>query len=138
MSSNIIRDTGVELRAMRNGHKQFMEELGETGLIERITRRFKVSSEAVTVGAGEDDCAVIDLESASAGYSYLVVTTDTVQRSTHFPRGISPFQRGWSAVAVNLSDIAAMGAHPFAFVIAMGIPEHTLSLIHISEPTRPY
>ncbi|MBA7550470.1 Thiamine-monophosphate kinase [subsurface metagenome] len=32
---------------------------------------------------------------------------------------------GWSAVAVNLSDIAAMGAHPFAFTIAMGIPAHT-------------
>jgi len=110
---------------MRNGHKQFIEELGETGLVERIAKRFKASSEAVRVGAGEDDCAVMDLESASAGYRYLVVTTDTVQRSTHFPRGISPFQMGWSAVAVNLSDIAAMGAHPFAFVIAMGIPGHT-------------
>ena len=110
---------------MRNSHKHFIEELGEVGLIERITRRFKASNEAVTVGAGEDDCAVIDLRSAKTGYHYLVVTTDTVQSSTHFPSGISPFQMGWSAVAVNLSDIAAMGAHPFAFVIAMGIPEHT-------------
>ncbi|MGB2842825.1 MAG: thiamine-phosphate kinase [Halobacteriota archaeon] len=102
-----------------------IEELGEIGLIERISKKFLVDKQTVTVGAGEDDCAVIDIAKAKAGYKYLVVTTDTVQESTHFPAGISPFQMGWSAVAVNLSDIAAMGAHPFAFTIAMGIPTHT-------------
>jgi len=102
-----------------------IEELGEIGLIERIVKKFHVNKQTVTVGAGEDDCAVINIAKAKAGYKYLVVTTDTVQESTHFPTGISPFQMGWSAVAVNLSDIAAMGAHPFAFTIAMGIPAHT-------------
>ena len=48
-----------------------------------------------------------------------------MQESTHLPKGISPFQIGWTAAAVNLSDIAAMGAHPFAFMVAMGIPAHT-------------
>jgi thiamine monophosphate kinase len=48
-----------------------------------------------------------------------------LQESTHLPVGISPFQIGWSAVAVNLSNIAAMGARPYAFTIAMGIPAHT-------------
>lgn len=105
--------------------KKLIEELGEIGLIERIVKKFHVNKQTVTVGAGEDDCAVIDIAKAKAGYKYLVVTTDTVQESTHFPAGISPFQMGWSAVAVNLSDIAAMGAHPFAFTIAMGIPTHT-------------
>ncbi len=79
----------------------------------------------VTAGAGEDDCAVIDIEKAKSGFKYLVVTTDSLQESTHFPPGIRPFQMGWSAVAVNLSDIAAMGAYPFAFTIAMGIPAQT-------------
>jgi thiamine-monophosphate kinase len=106
-------------------NKRFIEQLGETGVIERIVKRFRVNKQIVTEGAGEDDCAVIELEKAKGGYKYLVVTTDMLQESTHFPAGISPFQIGWSAVAVNLSDIAAMGAHPFAFTIAMGIPAHT-------------
>lgn len=102
-----------------------IEELGEIGLIERITKKFRVDKQLITVGAGEDDCAVIDIEKAKGGYKYLVVTTDALQESTHFPPGITPFQMGWSAVAVNLSDIAAMGARPFAFTIAMGIPAQT-------------
>jgi thiamine-monophosphate kinase len=102
-----------------------IEELGETGLIERIVKKFHVNTQIVTVGAGEDDCAVIDIDKAKGGHKYLVVTTDTVQESTHFLAGISPFQIGWTSVAVNLSDVAAMGAHPFAFTIAMGIPAHT-------------
>ena len=104
-----------------------VEQLGETGLIERIVEKFRVNvnKQIVTIGAGEDDCAIIDIGKAEAGHKYLIVTTDMLQESTHLPAGISPFQIGWSAVAVNLSDIAAMGAHPFAFTIAMGIPAHT-------------
>jgi len=100
-----------------------IEQLGEIGLIERIAKKFRVEGQNVTVG--EDDCAVIEFAKAQAGSKYLVVTTDTLQESTHLPEGISPFQIGWSAVAVNLSDIAAMGARPYAFTIAMGIPAHT-------------
>lgn len=113
--------TGYQL----SSKKRFVEQLGEAGLIERISKKFLVDKQTITVGAGEDDCAVIDIEKAKGGYKYLVVTTDTVQESTHFPTGISPFQIGWTSVAVNLSDIAAMGAHPFAFTVAMGIPAHT-------------
>ncbi len=102
-----------------------IEELGERGLIEIITKKFRADKQIITVGAGEDDCAVIDIDKEKGGYKYLIVTTDTLQQSTHFPPGITPFQMGWSAVAVNLSDIAAMGAHPFAFTIAMGIPART-------------
>ncbi|MGC9444513.1 MAG: thiamine-phosphate kinase [Candidatus Methanospirareceae archaeon] len=99
-----------------------LEELGERALIERIVRSFQVDPELVSAGAGEDDCAVLDLARVKNGYQYLLVTTDTLQESTHFPRGMTPFEKGWSAVAVNLSDIAAMGGFPFAFVIALGIP----------------
>ena len=102
-----------------------LEELGERGLIARIVRSFQVDPALVPEGAGEDDCAVIDLASVKNGYRYLLVTTDTLQESTHFPRGMTPFQKGWSAVAVNLSDIAAMGGSPFAFLIALGIPAET-------------
>lgn len=102
-----------------------IEKLGEIGLIERIVEKFRVDQEMVTIGAGDDDCAVIDIEKVRNRFKHLVITTDTLQESTHFPHGISPFQMGWSIVAVNLSDVAAMGAYPFAFTIAMGIPAQT-------------
>jgi thiamine-monophosphate kinase len=102
-----------------------VEEIGEIGLIERISKRFISREKAIIVGAGKDDCAVIDLEVKEDKNKYLVVTTDMLQESTHFPIGISPYQIGWSAVAASLSDIAAMGARPFSFTIAMGIPEGT-------------
>ncbi len=108
---------------LRDGSVKEVEELGELGLIRLLSGRFKTAKRAIVAGTGDDDCAIIDLTDVKQ--RYLVVTTDTVQKSTHFPDGITPFQMGWSAVAVNLSDIAAMGAHPFAFLIAMGIPEHT-------------
>ncbi len=109
--------------------ERFIEQLGERRLIETIVNKFNANANRriVTVGAGEDDCAVIDIDSASGGRKYLVVTTDTVQESTHLPKGISPFQIGWTVAAVNLSDIAAMGAHPFAFTVAMGVPARTRS-----------
>ncbi|RJS73012.1 thiamine-phosphate kinase [Methanophagales archaeon] len=114
---------------LSKGKERFIEQLGERGLIETIVNKFNANANRriVTVGAGEDDCAVIDVDSASGGRKYLVVTTDTVQESTHLPKGISPFQIGWTAAAVNLSDIAAMGAHPFAFTVAMGVPARTRS-----------
>ena len=102
-----------------------VEKIGEIGLIERISKKFIPREKAIIVGAGEDDCAVIDLEVKEDKNRYLVVTTDMLQESTHFPIGISPYQIGWSAVAASLSDIAAMGARPFSFTIAMGIPEGT-------------
>ena len=102
-----------------------IEELGERGLIKQIIKKFLVDKTIVTAGAGDDDCAVIAIDNVQKGYKYLVVTTDSLQQSTHFPPGITPFQMGWSAVAVNLSDIAAMGAHPALFVIALGIPAQT-------------
>lgn len=102
-----------------------IEELGERGLIERITKKFRIEKPVVTVGAGEDDCAVIEIDAAKKESKYLVLTTDTLQQSTHFPDGITAFQMGWSAVAANLSDIAAMGAVPFAFTISIGIPART-------------
>jgi thiamine-monophosphate kinase len=65
-----------------------------------------------------DDCAVID-----AGDRYLVATTDMLHQKTDFPGIMNPWQMGWMAVAVNLSDIAAMGAEPTGILIAAGLPQ---------------
>ena len=85
------------------------EVLGERDLIRRISE--------ILGGVENDDCAVID-----AGERYLVVTTDMLHRKTDFPDIMSPWQMGWMAVAVNLSDIAAMGAKPAGVLIAAGLP----------------
>ena len=85
------------------------EVLGERDLILRISE--------ILGGVENDDCAVID-----AGERYLVVTTDMLHRKTDFPDIMSPWQMGWMSVAVNLSDIAAMGAEPAGVLIAAGLP----------------
>lgn len=64
-----------------------------------------------------DDCAVIPF----AG-THLVVTTDMLWRKIDFPDGVTAYTMGWRAVAVSLSDIAAMGAKPLGVVLALGAP----------------
>jgi len=119
-----------------------LEEVGERGLIERIKERFKEKVPFLEAGAGADDCAVVDFDALKgvcltevkgkeAGKGKvreackMLVTTDMLLKSSHFPEGITPFQMGWSVVAVNLSDIAAMGARPLLLTVAIGLPEGT-------------
>lgn len=54
-----------------------------------------------------DDCAILSL-----GKTNLLLTTDMLHRQTDFPDGMTPYTMGWRAIAVSLSDIAAMGASP--------------------------
>jgi len=84
------------------------EEIGERDLIRRISE--------ILGGMENDDCAVID-----EGDRYLVATTDMLHRQTDFPDIMNPWQMGWMSVAVNLSDIAAMGAKPAGILLATGL-----------------
>lgn len=86
--------------------------LGEREAIKIIEHLIK--SDAV-VGIG-DDCAAIDI-----GNRYLLVTTDMMVTKGHIPKGMGPYDIGWSIIAVNLSDIAAMGGKPLGLVTAIGI-----------------
>ncbi|MBN1323233.1 MAG: thiamine-phosphate kinase [Methanotrichaceae archaeon] len=88
---------------------QKCSDLGERALIRRISK--------ILGGVEQDDCAVIDL-----GEDFLVVSTDMLHRETDFPEAASPWQMGWMSAAVNLSDIAAMGAMPLGLLIAVGLP----------------
>ena len=75
-------------------------------------------SEAVVCGIG-DDAAVLPAD----GDRCLLITTDTLTEGRHFTRaGISPYLLGKKALAVNLSDIAAMGGEPLAYVVALAAP----------------
>ncbi len=65
-----------------------------------------------------DDCAIISFQKTN-----LLLTTDMLHRRTDFPEGMTPYTMGWRAVAVSLSDIAAMGGRPLGVVLALGAPE---------------
>jgi len=98
-------------------------DLGEFPLIDRL--RAKLRSPArrtdVIVGNG-DDAAVID----AGGGRCWVVTCDVQVRGVHFPaEGVSGISVGHKAMAVNLSDVAAMGAEPRYALISLGVGADT-------------
>lgn len=72
----------------------------------------------VVLGQG-DDCALL----APSGDGRLAVSVDTSLADVHFPRDASAGAIGHRALAVNLSDLAAMGARPRWFVLALTLPE---------------
>jgi thiamine-monophosphate kinase len=92
-------------------------DLGERQIIEIITSL--VSQQGGGVGIG-DDCAVVE-----RGEQYLLLTTDMVTKSTHLPEQMSAYQQGWFLVAINLSDIAAMGGRPLGVLLSLGLPIDT-------------
>lgn len=96
-----------------------LRDLGEFGLIDRIQRLAgRVQGRSVLLGIG-DDAALLRPRRGED----LVVTSDALVEGTHFrwrretPRGL-----GRRALAVNLSDLAAMGARPLAFLFALAAP----------------
>ncbi len=98
-----------------------VSDLGERALVEHITGLLRRDRGNVVVGAGEDDCAALDI----GGEDYLLVTTDMLHRKTDFPPQMTGWQAGWMSVAVNLSDLASKGGRPIGVVMAMGIPPDT-------------
>ncbi len=103
-----------------------LQEIGEFGLIARIRRWMDLSPPEVVKGIG-DDVAVIDL-----GQKALLITTDILIEDIHFERSwADPYRLGRKALAVNLSDIAAMGGTPKYFLISLGLPKD-LSLSFVS------
>ena len=93
-------------------------DLGETALIDRIRRRVPPAPGWVTTGIG-DDAAVIE----PARGTLDVVTTDTLVEGIHFERSfVSAADLGHKTLAVNLSDLAAMGATPRFVVLSLVLP----------------
>jgi thiamine-monophosphate kinase len=89
--------------------------LGEFDIIARYFTR-QVGSE-VLLGIG-DDAAVLD----TRGDRKLVIAMDTIVEGVHFPIGTDPADIGYRALAVNLSDIAAMGAQPAWMTLSLSLP----------------
>ncbi len=73
--------------------------------------------DGVRLGAGDDAAAL----AVPAG-RLLCVSADTLVEGVHFPAGTEPEQVGRRALAVNLSDLAAMGASPLCFTLSLTLP----------------
>ncbi|MGN6111988.1 MAG: thiamine-phosphate kinase [Luteimonas sp.] len=88
----------------------------EFELIERIRRRAAARGDVV-LGIG-DDAALL----APPPGMLLAVATDTLNADVHFPGETAPADLGWKALAVNLSDLAAMGASPAWATLSLSLP----------------
>lgn len=90
---------------------------GEFDLIGRYFNRTRSTRRDVAVGIG-DDCALLSV----AEKKWIAVSTDTLVAGTHFLPDISPSDLGYKSLAVNLSDLAAMGADPAWLSLALTLP----------------
>ncbi len=95
---------------------------------EMIQTHFKqqnLAREDVILGIG-DDAAIVKIPPDQE----LIITTDTLISGVHFPTNSIPFDIGYKALAVNLSDLAAMGALPAWFTLALTLPKDDEHWLH--------
>lgn len=91
--------------------------LSEFDLIKRYFKRERPGRPDVGLGIG-DDCALL----SPAPGRQIAISSDMLVEDRHFFAGADPFMLGHKALAVNLSDLAAMGARPIAFTLALALP----------------
>ncbi len=91
--------------------------VSEFDLIKRFFSIESLDRQQNRLGIG-DDCALLTVP---VGYE-LAVTTDTMVEGVHFFSGTDPYKLGHKLLAVNLSDLASMGAEPFAVTLALTLP----------------
>ncbi|MGD8483948.1 MAG: thiamine-phosphate kinase [Thioalkalispiraceae bacterium] len=90
----------------------------EFDIIEQYFSRHYADNQAVKLGVG-DDAAITTLPSGMDQ----VIAIDTLVEDVHFQRNTAAYLVAWKALAVNLSDLAAMGATPAWFTLALTLPE---------------
>ena len=98
------------------GNRTELEQLGEFGLIDHLTKDFENKQDSTILGIG-DDAAVIE-----AGEKYKIITTDMLVEGIHFNLMYAPLKHlGYKAVMVNLSDIYAMNGEATQITVSIAI-----------------
>lgn len=108
--------------------------MNEFALIEKYFNWHDLPSNMQGVG---DDCALIAIEN----HQQLATSIDTLIEGVHFPKNTSAHDIAFKALAVNLSDLAAMGATPWYFTLALTLPridENWLKQFSASLKTLAY
>lgn len=96
--------------------------MDEFGLIRQYFAAAACAQVAAGVALGiGDDCALLDLPAGEQ----LAISTDTLVAGVHFPDPCDPYLLGQRSLAVAASDLAAMGATPLAFTLALTLPTAT-------------
>jgi len=94
-----------------------LAQLGEFGLIKHIQSQCKNLSSDVLVGIGDDAAVIVPQKNKT------LITSDMMIEGVHFDLSFTTFhQLGYKFIAVNISDIFAMGGTPEHFIVGLGIP----------------
>ncbi|RKR14691.1 thiamine-phosphate kinase [Maribacter vaceletii] len=100
----------------KNQERTSLESLGEFGLINHLTKNFKITKTSTIKGIG-DDAAVLDFKDKK-----VVVSTDLLVENVHFDLSYMPLKHlGYKAVMVNLSDIYAMNAKATQITVSIAV-----------------
>ena len=100
----------------KNQQRTKLSDLGEFGLIDHLTKNFKVKQQSTVKGIG-DDAAVLNFENKQ-----IVVTTDLLVEGVHFDLSYMPLKHlGYKAAIVNLSDVYAMNAKATQITVSIAV-----------------
>lgn len=100
----------------KNQQRTDISKLGEFGLIDHLTKNFKIEQKSTIKGIG-DDAAVMDFKDQK-----VVLTTDLLVEGVHFDLSYMPLKHlGYKAVMVNLSDVYAMNANATQITVSIAI-----------------
>ena len=97
-----------------------IKDIGELKLIQRIADNYRSSLSSIVTGIGDDAAALKISEN-----NILLTTCDLLLEDVHFNLNVTDsYQLGRKSLAVNLSDIAAMGGTPLFFLVSLALPPH--------------
>jgi len=100
----------------KNQQRTPLSDIGEFGLIDRLTKDFKLKQVSTKKGVG-DDAAVLNF-----GDKHVLVTTDLLIEGVHFDLSYMPLKHlGYKSVIVNLSDVCAMNAMPTQITVSFAV-----------------
>ncbi|MRX28676.1 thiamine-phosphate kinase [Kangiella sp. HZ709] len=93
--------------------------MAEFNIIQQYFNFEQKASESIVKAIG-DDCAILEIPKSKQ----LVTSVDTLVAGVHFYADVSPRDLAYKALAVNVSDLLAMGANPLAYTLAITLPEN--------------